>query len=186
MIYQIKITLNYSKPPIWRRIEILPEITLEDFHKIIQTTMGWMNGHLHHYMIGNTFYNPPNEFDDFGSDYTGIKIMDVLKNEGEKIMYEYDFGDSWMHEIKLERIKTKENGKSYPRCVKGKRACPPEDCGGIWGYMELEQIMKNKQHKSYEEMREWLGHDLDPELFEMERINRKLGKKNYGLITYDF
>ena len=87
---------------------------------------------------------------------------------------------------KLEKIKTKENGINYPRCIKGKRACPPEDCGGIPGYMELEKIMKNKQHESYEEMREWIGYDLEPELFEMEKINYYLGEKNYGVITNGF
>ena len=186
MIYQIKLTLKYSKPPIWRRIEISSETKLEELHKIIQTTMGWMNGHLHHFMVGNEFYNPPSEWDDFGINYTGMKIKDFLFIKGEKINYEYDFGDSWIHELKLEKIKEKEQEIKYPRCIKGKRACPPEDCGGIWGYMELESIMKDKKHEQYEEMEEWLGGELDTEKFELERINEKFKKKNFGLYSYGF
>lgn len=186
MIYQLKVTLENSKPPIWRRIEVLPESTLEDFHKILQTTMGWMNGHLHHFIVGNEFYNLPNEWDDYGMDYRGIKINDFLKVEGQKIRYEYDFGDSWLHEIKLEKIVAKDQAIIYPRCIKGKRACPPEDCGGIWGYTELEQIMKDKKHKQYKEMLEWLGRPLDPENFKLDRINEKLRTKDFGVFSYDF
>ncbi|MEM9919673.1 MAG: plasmid pRiA4b ORF-3 family protein [Bacteroidota bacterium] len=183
IVYQIKILLEGSKPPIWRRIEMNPETTLSDFHKIIQTSMGWMNGHLHHFIVDGEFYNPPSEWDEFGNDYTGIKVKDILVEEGQNIRYEYDFGDSWLHQIKLEKIKKKGEKVSYPRCIKGKRACPPEDCGGIWGYMELVQIMKNKKHESYEDMYEWLGRELTPEHFEIERVNDKLLKKIMGYLN---
>ncbi|MEM1219624.1 MAG: plasmid pRiA4b ORF-3 family protein, partial [Bacteroidota bacterium] len=69
----------------------------------------------------------------------------------------------------------------YPRCIKGKRACPPEDCGGIWGYMEMIEIMKNPKHPEYEDTLEWLGEELDSEAFDMVSINKSLGTKNYGV-----
>ncbi len=186
MIYQLKITLDNSEPPIWRRIEVSPETKLDELHKIVQTTMGWKNGHLHHFMIGNAYYTPPSKWDDFGNDYTGMKIRDFLRIEGAKMKYEYDFGDSWIHTIRLEKIKEKERGVRYPRCIKGKRACPPEDCGGVWGYMELESIMKDKKHEQYEEMVEWLGRKWDPEKFEVERIDKKLREKNFGVLSFGF
>ncbi len=186
MIYQIKITLEGSKPLIWRRIEVSPERSLADFHKIIQTTMGWFNGHLHHFIVNRSFYNPPSEWDDFGNDYTGMLIKDILEIGGQKIKYEYDFGDSWLHVIELEKIKEKEKGIDYPRCIKGKRACPPEDCGGIWGYMELEEIMKDKKHEQYEEMLEWLGKELDTETFDIDHINEGLRSDDFGVFTFEF
>lgn len=186
MVYQIKITLEGSKPPIWRRIEVLPETTLEDFHLIIQTTMGWYNGHLHQYIVGNEYYSPPNEWDDFGNDYTGVLLKDFLQKEGQKIRYEYDFGDSWLHKIQLEKIVKKENDIVYPRCIKGKRACPPEDCGGIYGYMELEEIMMKKKGARYHEMLEWLGGELEPEKFDMQQINKELSSDNFGFTLLEF
>lgn len=186
MIYQIKITLEGAKPPIWRRIEVSPETTVEDFNKIIQATMGWTNTHLHHFIVGNEFYTPPSEWDDFGNDYTGLKIKDFLQNEGQKIRYEYDFGDSWLHQIKLEKILEKQQSVAYPRCVKGKRACPPEDCGGIWGYMNLVEIMKDKKHEQYEEMLDWLGGPLESEKFDLDKVNRKLRTKNFGVYSFNF
>lgn len=186
MIYQIKMTLEGSKPPIWRRIEVSSETTLEDFHLIIQTTMGWYNGHLHHFIVGNEFYNPPNEWDEFGNDYTGMQLKKILNKEGQKIRYEYDFGDSWLHTILLEKIVKKENGVVYPRCIKGKRACPPEDCGGIWGYMELEQIMKKKKGAKYEEMLEWLEGELEPEKFDIHQINEQLNTGHFGFTLIEF
>jgi hypothetical protein len=186
MIYQIKVTLQGAKPPIWRRLEILHDTKLEDLHKIIQTTMGWMNGHLHHFIVGHDYYNPPSEHDDFGINYTGIKVNRFLRSVGNRIQYEYDFGDSWLHIIELEEIKKKEKDINYPRCIKGKRACPPEDCGGIWGYMELVDIMKNPKHPEYEEMSEWLGRELEPEKFEIDIINERLGRENYGTFVFPF
>ncbi len=148
--------------------------------------MGWYNGHLHHFMADREFYNPPSEWDDFGNDYTGMEVKDLLQQEGQKIKYEYDFGDSWIHTLELEKIKSEEKGVNYPRCIKGKRACPPEDCGGIWGYMELEEIMKNKKDERYEEMLEWLGEELDPEKFDINLVNEKLQSDNFGTFTIEF
>ena len=178
MIYQIKLTLEGAKPPIWRRIEIYEDTTLADLHKIIQSTMGWMNGHLHHFITYHEYYTPPSEFDDFGINYQGMKIKQLLSAKGHKIRYEYDFGDSWLHQLELEAIKEAESTIKYPRCIKGKRACPPEDCGGVWRYMELIEIMKNPKDikKEYEV---WLR-KLEPEKFDLDRINDKLSRKNYG------
>jgi hypothetical protein len=184
-IYQIKISLEYSKPPIWRRIEVNSEQSLSDFHKIIQTAMGWTNSHLHHFMVHGEFYTQPNDWDDFGTDYTGMTIKDILPGLGQKIRYEYDMGDSWKHLIELEKIIEAEPNVTYPRCIKGKRACPPEDCGGIWGYMEMVEIMKDKSHEQYEDLLEWLGDELEPEAFDLNAINEELSRDDFGVISFD-
>lgn len=132
MIYQLKINLAYMKPPVWRRIEVSSDISLEDLHMIIQVIMDWENSHLHQFIVGNMFYMCPYEWNDDYQDYTGILLKDVLNKEKDKMMYKYDFGASWKHIILLEKIKEEEKGVKYPRCIKGKGACPPEDCGGNW------------------------------------------------------
>jgi hypothetical protein len=183
MIYRLKVTLQDSKPPIWRRLEVDSKVGLKDFHYILQTTMGWTNSHLHQFTIGRESYQEPNEWNrDYAMDYKGMKLKNVLPAPGSKIVYEYDFGDSWGHVILLEAIEKPEPEILYPRVIKGKGACPPEDCGGIWGYMDLLEILKNKKHPQHKEMKEWVGGNIDPTAFDMQQINEELQEDNYGTI----
>jgi len=188
-IYQIHILLKNSKPRIWRRVIISSDTLLSDLHKIIQTVMGWDNCHLHQFRKGNQFYQIP--YDDdvwFGFstiDYTGMQIDQLLLHEGDKIMYDYDFGDGWEHEIRLERILHPDTPLKFPVCIKGKRNCPPEDCGGVWGYDDLLEILANPQHEEYEEIMEWLGGEFDPDYFNLEEINEMLKEKNFGCFDFD-
>lgn len=176
-IYQFKITLKGIRPPIWRRFQVNSHLTFLDLHTIIQDVMGWYNYHLHQY-----FVNGLNIADQFSIDESGYGdaptettwVADHVNREGQKFTYEYDFGDSWEHELLLEKILEPEPDVSYPRCLKGKRACPPEDCGGIWGYEELLETIKEPQNPGYEEMMEWLGEDFDPEHFDLEEVNEIL------------
>lgn len=161
MIYQLKINLAYMKPPIWRRVEITSDTSLEDLHKIIQSTMGWDNIHLHDFEVDNISYVPPCEAEYGGESYVDVFVKDVLKREKDKISYTYDFGDNWQHIILLEKIKEKENSVNYPRCIKGKGGCPPEDCGGDWD-----------------------EEDVIP--FDMDDINNLLQKDDFGVISLDF
>ena len=186
IIYQIQISLNYFKSKIWRRLLIPSDLLLSDFHKIIQTSMGWKNSHLHHFIKNQTFYSErlydDDLWDDFDNvDYRKIKISDLLKEENEKIIYEYDFGDSWNHDIILEKILTRDNQLKYPICLSGKMNCPPEDCGGIGGYSEMLEILKQPDHEEYESYIEWLGGEFDPEYFNMNEVNEMLKPKDYGL-----
>jgi hypothetical protein len=184
MIYEIKITLKESKPKIWRRVKIDPNINLDDLHKIIQTAMGWTNSHLNQFISGRTFYGNPND-DEFGDmnlkDSKKYKVLKVLKSEGSSIIYEYDFGDGWEHEIKVEKIYKDEN-IIHPICIGGKRNCPLEDSGGIWGYEEKLEIIKDKKHEDYEEIAEWMGPDFDPDYFDLDDTNKALAQKNFGCI----
>ena len=176
-IYQIKVMLNDSKPPIWRRILVADTTTLAKLHDILQTVMGWTNSHLHHFIINEEFYGSP-EYDEFGDmgtkNETRFKLNQFVNRTGFKFRYEYDFCDSWLHDLVVEKILPAEKGKQYPVCLAGKRACPPEDVGGVWGYQDFLKTVSNPKHPEYAEMREWIGGDFDPERFNLNAINASL------------
>ncbi|MDO9153046.1 MAG: plasmid pRiA4b ORF-3 family protein [Paludibacter sp.] len=184
-IYQIHISLIDFKPRIWRRILIHPDILLVDFHRIIQTVMGWTNSHLHQFEKDRAFY-APNELEiEDTADSRKIKVNKLLKKENDRIKYEYDFGDGWRHDIVLEKILPFDSAIQLPVCIKGKRNCPPEDCGGIWGYADLLEIISTPRHKEYKEMIDWLGEDFDPNYFDLDEINEMLQEENYGCLWLD-
>ena len=167
-VYQLKVTLDDSKPPIWRRILVPDDITLADLHEIIQRAMGWGNYHLHMFdVFGQVFGDPEDdEYGDFGTkDEKRYRLNQLGLHEKAKFSYEYDFGDSWEHTILLEKILPAEKGAHYPVCIKGKRACPPEDVGGVRGYDDFLEAIANPKHPERKEMLEWIGSDFDPEEF---------------------
>jgi hypothetical protein len=184
-IYQIQIALIGFKPKIWRRLLIPSDLLLSDLHKIIQTSMGWENEHLHQFIKNRMFYTVRMKDDDFWDemanvDYKKIKISDLLTEEGEKIIYEYDFGDNWEHDVILEKILPFDKKMEIPFCLNGKMNCPPEDCGGIWGYSDMLKIIKQPGHKEYNNVIEWLGDEFDSEYFDRDQINKLLKEENYG------
>lgn len=175
VVYQLKVTLKGSKPPIWRRLQVPGNISLHKLHLILQVAMGWANAHLYQFRVGGTEFGEP----DPEGDFYGLKMKNSRKTELSKVaprektrfIYEYDFGDSWEHEILIERILPTEPGIRYPVCLAGRRACPPEDCGGIWGYADLLEIIGDPGHEEHEEMMEWLGGWFDPKAFDMDEVN---------------
>jgi len=188
-IYRIKIALKESKPRIWRRLLVQPDLLLSDFHKIIQTSMGWTNSHLHQFIKNQTYYSmrmPENDlWDEMNDvDYKKMKISDLLKNEKEKITYEYDFGDSWYHDVILEKILPVDEKLKYPVCLAGKMNCPPEDCGGVWGYSDMLEILKQPDHEEYDSYIEWLGGPFDPEHFDKDIVNEMLREEDFGCIGF--
>ena len=181
-IYQLKVTLVGSKPPIWRRILVSGDVNLSVFHQILQDVMGWTDSHLHQFVVGGIMYSAP--YDDYADDLeiefrdeSKYKLSQLLKREKDSLIYEYDFGDSWEHKIVLEKILPDDGSTETPSCIKGKRACPPEDCGGVWGYANLIEIVQNPKHPEHQEMLEWLEEGFDPEYFDLDDINE-------GLQTY--
>ena len=178
-IFQIKVTLNGSKPPIWRRLEVPDQITLAKLHRILQVAMGWTDSHLHQFIVGDTYYGEPNpDFDLFGDtkNERKFRLQQVASREKMKFFYEYDFGDSWEHEILVEKILPRTEERRQPVCVKGARACPPEDIGGLWGYYEFLEIIKDPKHPEHEDMVEWIGGHFDQEEFDLDEINEQLRK----------
>ena len=135
--------------------------------------MGWENYHLHQFIVGNAYFGEPDpDFD--AEDDRKVKLIQIVRTEKQKFTYEYDFGDDWRHEILVEKIHQPEPRVRYPVCLKGKRACPPEDCGGVWGYDDLLEIIKDPDNEEYEEMMDWLGGEFDPEAFDLDSINQRL------------
>lgn len=176
MVYQLKISLDELHPPIWRRVLVSPEINLFELHHIIQVAMGWENYHLFQFINGPGEYIGIPEDDGWSQtvDARTILLKDTLTEKGDHILYEYDFGDSWSHTILLEQKVPKHHGISYPYCADGKRNCPPEDCGGVFGYERILEILGDKKHEEYEETQEWMEDDFDPEDFDMEGTNLRL------------
>jgi hypothetical protein len=174
-VYQLKITLKGSKPPSWRRIEVADDITLARLHHIIQASMGWTNSHLHMFNVGRTSYSVPDpDYDEDVRDERRHKLNQLLTAPKQKLSYEYDFGDSWTHEVLLKKVLTPEPGVSYPRCTAGKRACPPEDCGGVWGYADFLEAIGYPEQEQHNELLEWVGGEFDPEQFEIAEANAAL------------
>ena len=172
-ILQLKITLKGIRPPIWRRVEVKDDITFYELHHVIQVTMGWWNAHLFEFKVGN--YRIGITEDDWDTEDTieskEIVLSKVVDTEKMKFRYVYDFGDWWEHEIVVEKISPSDKNKNYPTCIGGKRNCPPEDVGGIPGYMNMLEIIKDKNNPEYEDMMEWLGEEYDPEEFDLEETN---------------
>ena len=176
-VYQIKISLNDIRPPIWRRLEVFSDTTLEKLHLIFQLAMGWAYYHLHQFTIWGEEYGQSDPDNDLEvNDEKKVKLYQVAPMEKFKFSYEYDFGDGWEHTVLVEKILPVEKGKHYPYCSKGKRACPPEDVGGVWGYTDFLETIKDVNHSEHEDMLEWVGGEFDPEEFNMKYINERLKK----------
>lgn len=175
-VYQIKVTLKHSKPPIWRRIEVPGNMRLDKLHRILQATMGWWDAHLHQFVVnGNTFYGVPHP-DDWEEvhDEKKVRLDQLVREVGSKLIYEYDFGDSWEHELLVEKIIPPEANVVYPRCIKGRRACPPEDVGGVWGYADFVAAIKDPNHPEHNDMLTWVGDNFDPEVFDLAEVDEAL------------
>lgn len=183
--YQIKVQLQNIKPPIWRRLQVDSRITLDALHVAIQSSMGWLDCHLHQFVDrdGNFFRQQADPDDDFALDFADssvdesmVLLSDILHQEKDWFTYEYDFGDDWEHRITLEKILPWQADQVPVVCVKGKRACPPEDSGGAWGYMHMVEVLQDPKldPEEYEDIVEWLEEPFDPEAFDLNEVNEEL------------
>jgi hypothetical protein len=174
-ILQVKISLlGVSEPPVWRRLLLPAHVRLDRLHGVIQTAMGWEDYHMHVFADGARRYGVADR--ELGhQDERKVTLGQLLKQARERIRYTYDFGDDWEHEILLEGVLTAEPDVRYPVCVAGNGACPPEDCGGVWGYRDLRDALADPTHERHEEMLEWLGlqtaAEFDPARFDVEEVN---------------
>jgi hypothetical protein len=176
-IYQIKVTLDDSKPPIWRRILVPNDITLAKLHRILQVVMGWSDYHLHQFIVGGAYIGEPYpDYDDYLDmhDERDVTLRQIVSGEKFKFRYEYDFGDGWLHQVLVEKVLPPQPDQQYPLCIKGKRACPPEDVGGVWGYDDFLEAIRNPDHSEHEEYLEWVGGEFDPEEFDLDGVNEVL------------
>lgn len=186
-VFQLRIDLVGAKPPIWRRILIASNASLYDLHCAIQNAMGWEGYHLHLFQKGQAYYGvADDEFFGFGDyeeqDEKEHTLEELFMLEGDRLHYEYDFGDSWEHRIKLEKILPYDPKQQLPICIKGRNACPPEDVGGLWGYYSFLDVISDPHHPEHSEMIEWVGGAFDPTAFDLEQINMMMAE---GCIEFD-
>jgi hypothetical protein len=175
--YRLKITLRGSRPAIWRRIEVVPDITLFRLHQILQVVMGWTDSHLHQFRQGSVYYGQSDpEFGMHRENERRIRLRDVLRRPKDRMIYEYDFGDGWEHDIVLESTDATIDAMAEVCVMAGKRACPPEDVGGIGGYERFLKAIADPNDPEHDDMRDW-GGPFDPENFEMDTINAYFRKR---------
>ena len=180
LAYHLYIELNEIKPKIWRRIKLDPNIYLDDFHRIVQTTMGWTNSHLHVFNDGDQQYAPAEFEVDNAIDSREFRLFDILTEDNPALYYEYDFGDGWEHKIILDEVKILDKPYGKPVCIDGARQCPPEDVGGVHGYYELLEAMKEPSSFDYKDFVRWLGKPFDPDQFDADKISKLLKRKDFG------
>lgn len=174
-IYLLKVTLTDIPPPIWRRLQVRGDISLYRLHEILQRAMPWENCHMHQFVVGETYYGSSDRAVGFEvlSDRS-TSLRQVASSANRRMVYVYDMGDRWEHEIVVEEILPSDQKVRCAECVAGSRACPPDDCGGPWGYGNLLEAIKDPKHPEHADLVEWLGRPFDPEAFDLDAINRRL------------
>jgi hypothetical protein len=176
-VHRVKVTLRGVRPPIWRRLDVPSAATLQQVHHIVQEAFGWQSYHMWVFETQAGDFGVPDPELGYRSAATK-KLRDVAPQAGDRIRYTYDFGDGWEHDILVEAVHPAESGITYPRCLAGRRACPPEDCGGVWGYEDLLRILADPADDEHEERLEWLGLDsadqFDPATFDLAAVNTAL------------
>lgn len=176
IMYQMTIRLEHSEPPVWRTLQVLNQTTLEDLHDIFQIAMGWKNEQTYQFIIDEHYYGD----DDLGSsdnrsDAATVHLGSLIKRGKVSFVYEYDLSDGWEHHVHVDKIRpiSAEEAARLPLCLDGENACPPEDCGGIFGYYELLSLLKDPQHPAYQEMIVQYG-AIEPRAFEIAQVNQQL------------
>lgn len=179
-IYQLKISLRgVSKPRVWRRVAVPADITLDLLHEVIIGAMGWHGGHLHVFSTGWEEYGKLDpELGLAHADEAAVRLLELLSAPGDKLRYTYDFGDDWVHDILLEKVLRETPENTYPHCMAGKGRRPPEDCGGVWGYADLKDILADSGHEEHQDMLDWLclvsADAFDPSAFSIDDVNARL------------
>jgi len=176
--YQLLVVLEGSEPKIWRQISVPGNMTLADLDRIIQAAMGWTNSHLHQFTIEGQVYGVLDDewIDEMPSlPDNGFTLDAVLGTEVKSFSYEYDFGDGWQHQVEVQMvIVADEKRNSWPMCLAGANACPPEDVGGLGGYEEFLEAIDDPIHEDYDSMRRWCGGPFDPQGFDVNSANRDI------------
>jgi hypothetical protein len=174
-VHRLKITLRSVKPPVWRRIEVASDTTLGELSAMFEGVMGWYGGHLHAFDVDGTDYSRPDpDWDSDDLDENKYRLGDVLPAVGAKMTWDYDFGDGWRHNVVVEAIAPAESDLTYPLCITGKRACPPEDCGGPLGYAEIVRALRDPNHPDREDRLAMVPPGFDPARFDLHQAQNAL------------
>ncbi len=192
--YQFRVSLKGISPRIWRRIEVPAAYSFWDLHVAIQDSMGWLDYHLHRFLIRDRVTHVIDEigipdeerlFDDETIPGWEMPLRVYFMKRDDRAEYLYDFGDGWQHDVVLEGISERLPKTKYPRCLGGARACPPEDCGGTGGYGRLLRIISDPYHDEYEDMMGWLGGGYDPEAFDPSAVHFDRPRKRWEMAFLD-
>ena len=175
-LYELYVELEDIEPLIWRRILVPGSIKLPKLHDLLQLVMGWSDSHLHSFEVGHKTFSPAHdEMEDLNIlDEQKYTLGRVLGESVREFVYEYDFGDSWRHRIKVMPVPQPNTDWFYPLCIAGERAAPPDDVGGVTGYLEFLSAIQDPKHDEHESMLTWIGGAFDPEGFDLNAINRAL------------
>jgi hypothetical protein len=176
-IVYLKIILDKSNPPIWRKVLVPTSVSFFDLHHIFQICMGWRNSHLFQFNVDNYKIGYVDDFTEGFEDVTDAREVTIdllLTTEGMSFTYLYDFGDYWTHTVTVEKITEREPDRNYPECLEGQLACPTEDSGGIDGFYQNLEILKDKKHPEYSDTKRWVGRGYDPVKFNLEKVNKEL------------
>ncbi|MDO8670846.1 MAG: plasmid pRiA4b ORF-3 family protein [Dehalococcoidia bacterium] len=180
--YQLKVCLREIRPQVWRRIQVSGDITLPRLHMVLQAVMGWTNSHLHMFTVDGTDYGEPDP--DFPDDVPMIderrkRLNKLVIRRNTRIIYAYDFGDNWQHDILVEKIFRPEPWHNHPFCLEGARACPPEDVGGVSGYRDFRRSIRHPRDPEHDSCLTWVGGAFDPEGFDINAVNRTLSGSRF-------
>ncbi len=178
--FVLKVTLRHVRPPVWRRFTMRDDAQFDELHRVLQAVMGWEDSHLHQFEMGERRIGLP-DFDLPGplEDERRVPLRDVLRRSGDRVRYEYDFGDGWEHDVELVEVRPHERSSRYPVILDGRRACPPEDCGGPGGYANLLAALRSPKHPDHQMLGEWLGGRFDAERFDAREFNRRVHADRY-------
>ena len=190
-IYELRITLAEIRPPIWRQVQVPNSLRLCCLHDVLQAAMGWTDSHLHLLEKDGKYWGVPEHYEDGDIDMLDerqTKISDVLKAKGDSVLYVYDLGDDWRHEVVLEKILPTPDTTARPVCIAGERHCPPEDVGGTSGYEEFLEVIFDPRHEEYEHNVRWAGgpsaltHSVErfqPEEFDAKAVDATLSRMRW-------
>jgi hypothetical protein len=173
-VYQMKVTLLHSRPPIWRRLQVESGVTLDRLHDTLQMVMGWTNSHLHGFRLSQPSQRGtrPRLLPIESADEKATRLDVLLRRPKDWLVYDYDFGDSWEHEVLLEEMRPRPSSTRLPMVLAGRGACPPEDVGGLAGYYHFLKAIEDPNHPEHEDMLEWAGKNFDPAAFDVQELNR--------------
>lgn len=190
-VYELRITLQEIRPPIWRLIQVPSTLRLCCLHDALQAVIGWTDSHLHRFEKDGKNWGVPEHLEDDGIDIideSRTKVSDILTTPGDSMLYVYDFGDNWRHSVVLEKILPASATMVRPVCIAGERHCPPEDVGGVPGYQEFLEVVFDPSHEEFDHCVQWAGGPspvnqsvgrFQPEEFDLQAVNAALSRMRW-------
>lgn len=174
-VYELEVTLVGIEPPIWRRFTVPHRLSLAQLHDALLAVMGWQGGHLYEFIVDDVHYADPDWDDEQGlSDATGVRLDDALTRGNGVLQYVYDWGDYWQHVVRRVGFRKRRSSEPVAKILEGERACPPEDVGGVGGYMRFLEAMAMPTHLDHQDLLDWVGGQWDAERFDLGAAQRRL------------